>query len=367
MRRFLFGMAIATMSVAAPMSAVAEDRDIADAIVYNLKQQQTNGSLRGFDINLNVEGGTVTFTGKVANEEQLTSVLKAARSTPGVRNVVNQIQVAGKSTAPKPFALAKAVGNANYQSRGANNAVVAASSNESDMTAPDMMPEAASVSPEDALITEKIIGKLSNDKASGTLKDFELDVSTVDGEVWVRGYVATAKQKQHVLQSVQRISGVRTVVDDITVNGQSNVRTASNERVVGSSMPVAGGGMAPRAFAPSMLTGSANAQCSTPGCGSGGYSGGGYGGASGGPMAMGNGPSYGGGVPRYDQPNMPNHAWPSYAAYPNYAAVTYPKQYSASAWPYIGPFYPYPQVPLGWRKVTLEWDDGMWYLDYSSK
>ena len=31
----------------------------------------------------------------------------------------------------------------------------------------------------------------------------------------------------------------------------------------------------------------------------------------------------------YDQPYMPNYAWPSYAAYPNYAAVTYPKQYSA--------------------------------------
>jgi hypothetical protein len=67
---------------------------------------------------------------------------------------------------------------------------------------------------------------------------------------------------------------------------------------------------------------------------------------------------------RYDQPCMPNYSWPSYAAYPNYAAVTYPKQYSATAWPYIGPFYPYPQVPLGWRKVTLEWDDGWWMLDF---
>jgi hypothetical protein len=67
---------------------------------------------------------------------------------------------------------------------------------------------------------------------------------------------------------------------------------------------------------------------------------------------------------RYDQPCMPNYAWPSYAAHPNYAAVTYPKQYSAQAWPYIGPFYPYPQVPMGWRKVTLEWDSGWWYLDF---
>jgi hypothetical protein len=76
------------------------------------------------------------------------------------------------------------------------------------------------------------------------------------------------------------------------------------------------------------------------------------------PMAAGVAPA------RYDQPHMPNRAWPSYAAYPNYAAVTYPKQYSPTAWPYIGPFYPYPQVPLGWRKVTLEWDDGWWMLDF---
>ncbi len=67
---------------------------------------------------------------------------------------------------------------------------------------------------------------------------------------------------------------------------------------------------------------------------------------------------------RYDQPNMPNYAWPSYSPYPNYASLTYPKQYSPTAWPYIGPFYPYPQVPLGWRKVTLEWHDGWWNLDF---
>jgi hypothetical protein len=80
-------------------------------------------------------------------------------------------------------------------------------------------------------------------------------------------------------------------------------------------------------------------------------------------------PAVGGGVApaRYDQPYMPNYAWPSYAAYPNYAAVAYPRQYSPTAWPYIGPFYPYPQVPLGWRKVTLEWDDGWWFLDFDDR
>jgi hypothetical protein len=68
----------------------------------------------------------------------------------------------------------------------------------------------------------------------------------------------------------------------------------------------------------------------------------------------------------YDNAQMPGYAWPSYASYPNYAALTYPQQYSPTAWPYIGPFYPYPQVPLAWRKVALEWDDGWWFLDFSA-
>ena len=68
-----------------------------------------------------------------------------------------------------------------------------------------------------------------------------------------------------------------------------------------------------------------------------------------------------------DNPSVPGYAWPSYAASPNYGAVAYPRQYSATAWPYIGPFYPYPQVPLGWRKVSLEWDDGWWFLDFTKK
>ncbi len=83
------------------------------------------------------------------------------------------------------------------------------------------------------------------------------------------------------------------------------------------------------------------------------------------PQAMGHIPPAVGQSVSYDNPQMPGYAWPSYAASPNYAALTYPKQYSPSAWPYIGPFYPYPQVPLGWRKVSLEWDDGWWFLDFN--
>ena len=64
------------------------------------------------------------------------------------------------------------------------------------------------------------------------------------------------------------------------------------------------------------------------------------------------------------QPGAPNYAWPSYAPYPNFSAVGYPTVYPWQAWPNIGPFYPYPEVPLDWRAVTLRWDDGIWWLDF---
>ena len=65
------------------------------------------------------------------------------------------------------------------------------------------------------------------------------------------------------------------------------------------------------------------------------------------------------------RPNVPNYAWPSYASYPNYSQVAYPKAYENNAFPYVGPFYPYPEVPLGWRKVTMQWHDGYWWVDFN--
>lgn len=84
---------------------------------------------------------------------------------------------------------------------------------------------------------------------------------------------------------------------------------------------------------------------------------------AGGPMVM---PSMAGRTApmRYDTPTMPKYAWPSYAASPFTGNVGYPRRHEANAWPYIGPYYPYPQVPLGWRRVTVEWHDGGWYADF---
>ena len=58
---------------------------------------------------------------------------------------------------------------------------------------------------------------------------------------------------------------------------------------------------------------------------------------------------------------MPPYAWPTYAPYNNYSRVAYPEQYPYEAWPFIGPMYPFPKVPLGWRSIQLTWRDGYWW------
>ena len=379
MRRFFLGMAIASLTAGAPLTAFGGDREIADAIVSTLKQKQTDGTLKGFDIDLSVEDGKVVIGGTVANQAQLDSVLHVASITTGVKLVENNASVRETTPAVSPTRY-------NWPNFGQttqpNPNVVPASANDD---VPSLLTEPTkfvaggetTASPADVSVTSDVLGRLGKAQAEGRLRNFEIDISTVDGEVWTRGYVATPEQKQLVLGTIQRTPGVRKVIDDVTVTG--NVRRASNEvaapaaipAAMASAMPVVGSG-APRAFAPSALAngsmGGVPMQGGVPIQGGLPMQGGvPMQGGTMAPVPMQGGPSYGGGAPRYDQPNMPNYAWPSYAAAPNYAAVTYPKQYSASAWPYIGPFYPYPQVPLGWRKVALEWDDGLWYLDFTSK
>lgn len=71
-------------------------------------------------------------------------------------------------------------------------------------------------------------------------------------------------------------------------------------------------------------------------------------------------------APDMQAPNLPPYAWPTYAPHNNVSRVAYPQAYPYNAFPFIGPYYPFPKVPLGWRKVTLEWDDGHWYLGRQS-
>ena len=236
-------------------------------------------------------------------------------------------------------------------------------------------------------VAERIAANL---REGGQLTGYGIGVKYQDGTAWLRGTVRDQAQMNTAMNLVLQTPGVTRVVNDLTITEAMPPRkepgllvAGAPVRPAGSAVPVATS-FEPMPVTPVNVTELAPVPALTlapvpqtpvqqmprmvsrplPVA----YSQGtplpiGQPGAS--PMPQYVAPVGNGVAPvRYDQPHVPNYAWPSYAAHPNYAALTYPKQHSACAWPYIGPFYPYPQVPLGWRKVTLEWHDGWWNLDF---
>lgn len=226
---------------------------------------------------------------------------------------------------------------------------------------------------DDKAVAQKIATVLRD---SGQMKGYSIGVKYKDGTAWLAGRVTDKQQAAAALELVSNIEGVEQIVNNLTIapapaatttSGRKGAPLAEPQPVQLTSarqpLPVQQATqLQPQAaqqpggyqqMPPAQLAQGAPAQ-PMPGYGR--------------PLPAYQ-PGMGGQVARatYNQAHMPNYAWPSYAAYPNYAAVSYPKQYSASAWPFIGPFYPYPQVPLGWRRVALEWDDGWWFLDFDDR
>jgi BON domain len=234
---------------------------------------------------------------------------------------------------------------------------------------------------DDMTILKQVEARIKAQQAAGQLRGSDFEIKVDQGSVTLSGDVSTPEQKTLALNEAAHVGDVTEVVDDLNV--KSSRRSATSARNVAADQSVLANreiqpvvnqepppgpqqvamrpGVAPAPYAlqpvPTTMQPRAFAPAYTAAPGPGGPP-----------------PGYNPGQPqgypapyRYDQPQMPGYAWPSYAAHPNYAGVTYPKQYSPTAWPYIGPFYPYPQVPLGWRKVTLEWDDGWWMLDFKDR
>ena len=259
----------------------------------------------------------------------------------------------------------------------------------------------------DRQVVDSVLSALGAAQQSGQLRGFGVDVQCHGGEVQLNGKATSESQREQIMSIVRRTAGVSRIRENIQIVGTNQPRSPLGQPAPMSDPPAAqtASQAAPQptnrvvarpAMQPAMQpvarplrtlpaaarmpqqpvaqttpyrmpSGGMNqgAMRAMPAAHVGGMMGAPVGGVTGTPVPM--APYAAPGAPRYDTPNLPNYAWPGYAAHPNYAAVTYPQQYSPSAWPYIGPFYPYPQVPLGWRKVSLEWDDGWWFLDFTDR
>jgi len=166
-------------------------------------------------------------------------------------------------------------------------------------------------------------------RATSVAAGADLAVVAQDGTVTLTGTVKDAAQKEQIIHEVRDITGVVIIRDGLKTGGIIQAQAPEANQI---PMPIPPIGPPPGTpiVEPAPL-----------------------------------------GVPGQFSPdmqatNLPPYAWPTYAPYNNLSRVGYPGQYPYNAFPFIGPYYPFPKVPLGWRKVTLEWEDGYWFIGRNS-
>jgi osmotically-inducible protein OsmY len=226
--------------------------------------------------------------------------------------------------------------------------------------------------PNDQQVVASVIAALSQAQNSGQLKGFGVDVKCNNGVLQLTGRASSVSQRATIIQVAESVPGVAGIREAIAIPSFApnapHPQHPSLQNYAATPAPAyrpQGGVPSLAAAGQSRLPVMTAPYRTQPGSQTAAFPAAARGPIAGQPVPVARYAAAG--APRYDSPNLPNYAWPGYAAHPNYAAVTYPQQYSPSAWPYIGPFYPYPQVPLGWRKVSLEWDDGWWALDFTDR
>ena len=344
-----------------------------------------SGKVRG-DIGIEFKDGVAILGGSVTDPKMKQRASELAAKVSGVAKVDNRIAVAEKkqTNSERLAGVATGASGGVMQAAHAGEGSRRSQVQQVNAEAPDVTPAAPVVAyapvangpvasaPGNQEIAEQIGAALS----AAQLDGYDIQIRFQGGVATLDGSVGTQAERSTASRVVSSVSGVRNVANRLRSMEEPAAQFASAAPQRGYGPPQ--GDVRSARYAPPAQGQYPAQQMSAQG-----YPGaqGGYQGAQGGPagggMPMGPGappypPSYGNpgaGASQavYNSPNLPDNSWPTYAQYPNSAAVSYPQQYSASAWPYIGPFYPYPQVPLGWRDATLRWDDGQWNLMFKPR
>jgi osmotically-inducible protein OsmY len=143
--------------------------------------------VKGRRIDVDTQNGVVTLTGSVGSEAERRQAVALARNTDGVREVKDQLRL-----------------DASVRERetGART---------------EGQPRATGIERPDAWVTTKIQAQYFLDDE---VKGHQINVDTSNGVVTLKGFVATAQQKQEAEQIARETEGVRRVVNELTVGTQ---------------------------------------------------------------------------------------------------------------------------------------------------
>lgn len=307
MRRIFFSGAVLLTAMMIPLSVMAGNQQMAENVASVL---QDSGLVDDCEIGLKYQDGTVWLTGSVEDVLTKQRIEKMVADTEGVHQVINHLDVTAKSD-PQVRQVAR------FERQ---------------------MP-----------VGERVVD-------SRIISDELISVTDAQGRPVSDACLNGVTLESSVDQNMEpAVSSASPSDPKVVKSSMPNVRPMNVSMASQNSVSVVPAGNSPKSLTPVAY----GTQTVTD---SGVYSAGGC------PLPMNaqayNMPTNGGAAMRYNQPNLPRYAWPTTAAYSNTAAIQYPKRYTHKAFPFIGPFYPYPQVPDGWRKITVEWHDGYWHVDY---
>ena len=311
-----------------PQEAATDTKTLNTQTAERIAGALRGAGLSGYDIHIRFQKGQATIAGFVATETQKKRVSQVVQTVDGVRSVNNRLAI---QATPKAKPAPRTQPAAANRPAPAIRKVQFANAKPAKPARPATK---ANPSTQNKLLNQRMAEKIAQALGRARLTSYDIEIRFRNGTAQLAGTVTTLQERAYAEQIAAKVPGVLKVENQLAMGKRPGQITPAAFQAPGATPP-AGPQGAPMAAGPGIP----------------------------GPPAYGH-PGQRASHTVYNMPNMPDYAWPSYAAYPNFAQVSYPKEYSASAWPYIGPFYPYPQIPMGWRQAQLEWDDGHWSLNF---
>ncbi len=172
----------------------------------------------GLAIDVDTKDNVVTLTGKVRTTAERTEAVRLARTTTGVKDVVNKLVIDPnyKGVTDKDNKAKAEVKEEAKDAKGTTGRTVDKTkevSKDAAQATKDAAVKTKDVTA-DASITSAVKTKLLGDPLVGGLK---IDVDTKDNVVTLTGMVKSAAEKAEAVRLAKNTTGVKSVVDKLTI------------------------------------------------------------------------------------------------------------------------------------------------------
>jgi hyperosmotically inducible protein len=189
MRRMLVGWTAIAIAAVLTVGCAQSDPGITTAVKSKMAADDT---VKSYRIDVDTKDRVVTLSGAVDTPQARERAMELARTTDGVRDVVDRLTVTPGAT----------------PTTGIDDPLQNKAREAADKVK-DAMPDLS-----DAGVTTKVKSKFLGDTDVPGLK---IDVDTKDGVVTLTGTVGTAAEKQRAIELAKNTDGVKSVVDRIKI------------------------------------------------------------------------------------------------------------------------------------------------------